>query len=174
MSYLQSIGQSQEDACTNVSNEFPNVCGPMCNTQQCNPELLDDPDSNLLVWSDEFDTNGSPSSNNWEYDIGNGCEQGICGWGNEELQSYTSDSNNVVINNGILRISAKKNGGYTSTRIVTRGKKFFKYGRMRIRANIANCKALGTWPALWMLPENWEYGGWPSSGEVSGTSYSLY
>ena len=61
MSYLQSIGQSQEDACTNVSNEFPdNVCGPMCNTQQCNPELLENQDSNLLVWSDEFDVNLCP------------------------------------------------------------------------------------------------------------------
>ena len=124
--------------------------------------LLAEPDAAGLVWSDEFDVDGSPDSSKWDYDIGNGCPN-LCGWGNNELQSYTNEANNVRVNNGILRISAKRDAGgsFTSTRMVTRGKQAFKYGRVSIRASVANCKALGTWPALWMLPETWVYGGWP-------------
>ena len=80
----------------------------------------------------------------------------------DEQQHYTSSPNNVIIKNGILRIMAKKTPGYsvpyTSTRMVTRGLKSFRYGRIRFRARLANCTARGTWPALWMLPEKWVYG----------------
>src|SRR5271168_3792886 len=38
-----------------------------------------------LVWSDEFNGN-SINTNNWTFDIGNG----IGGWGNNELEYYTS------------------------------------------------------------------------------------
>jgi len=162
--------KSEEEACIEVSNDFPNnECGPKCNPALCNPEYLDEPVETNLIWSDEFDVDGAPDSTKWGYDYGNGCDIGICGWGNSEEQSYTNDSNNVNINNGILRISAKSNSphsGYTSTRMVSREKQAFKYGRIRFRATLANCQALGTWPALWLLPEEWEYGIWPKSGEI--------
>ena len=122
-----------------------------------------------MIWSDEFDTDGATNSSNWDYDIGDGCNigPGMCGWGNSELQTYTSNSENVNINNGILRITAKSNGGgYTSARLVSRGKKIFKYGRSRFRATVANSQGVGTWPALWLLPESSVYGTWPNSGEI--------
>lgn len=122
-----------------------------------------------MIWSDEFNVDGAPDANNWDYDIGDGCAQSICGWGNGELQDYTSDPSNVAISGGILRISAKHGGtppSYTSARMVSRGKHFFRYGRIRFRASLANCQAAGTWPALWLLPEEWLYGGWPHSGEI--------
>lgn len=129
---------------------------------------MSEPDELNLLWNDEFDVDGYPDSGRWDYDYGDGCSEGICGWGNNELQLYTNDANNVWIDNGLLRISAKRDssGTYTSTRMVTRGKQVFKYGRIRFRASVANCLAPGTWPALWMLPEYWVYGGWPDSGEI--------
>mmetsp|Transcript_13829 Transcript_13829/g.30103 ORF Transcript_13829/g.30103 Transcript_13829/m.30103 type:complete len:663 (+) Transcript_13829:191-2179(+) len=171
ISWLQSAdggSKTEVDACTQVSSEFSNdECGPACNPLLCNPEYLDEPDAAKLIWNDEFDVDGSPDSTKWDYDFGDGCDKGICGWGNAEQQAYTNDPSNVNITDGILRISAKSSSsGYTSTRMVTRGKHVFKYGRIQFRASVENCQALGTWPALWMLPENWEYGGWPRSGEI--------
>ena len=169
--YLKGLGQTEEQACTTVSDQFSNgPCGPVCNPNVCNELVLDEPDSTKLIWSDEFDVDGAPDSAKWDYDIGDGCDKGICGWGNNELQYYTNSPNNVIVANGVLRISAKKEfvGGreYSSTRMVSRGKKTFKYGRIRFRARTAGCTATGTWPALWMLPESWMYGGWPNSGEI--------
>ena len=41
-----------------------------------------------LVWSDEFDGN-SLDLGNWDIQVGDGTEEGIPGWGNNELQYYT-------------------------------------------------------------------------------------
>ncbi len=140
----------------------------MCNPLVCNELVLDEPDPTKLIWSDEFDIDGAPDSTKWDYDVGDGCNKGLCGWGNNELQWYTSD--NAVVADGVLRISAKKesvNGReYTSARMVTRDKHVFRYGRIRFRARTSGCTARGTWPALWLLPEDWVYGGWPNSGEI--------
>ncbi len=63
-----------------------------------------------LVWADEFDVDGAPNPANWGYDLGAG------GWGNGEAQSYTSDPENIKVENGFLKITAKatgSNGGAT-------------------------------------------------------------
>ncbi|MEO0224914.1 MAG: sugar-binding protein, partial [candidate division WOR-3 bacterium] len=115
-----------------------------------------------LVWSDEFDYNGPPDPNKWGYDIGGG------GWGNQELQYYTNRLENARVENGKLIIEARKenyNGyEYTSARLKTRYKGDWLYGRFEIRAKLPGGR--GTWPAIWMLPTDWVYGGWPSSGEI--------
>lgn len=120
-----------------------------------------------LVWSDEFDTPGAPDAAKWNYDLGDGCPD-VCGWGNNELQFYTNDSKNVRVENGNLVIEAlqeEKGGkGYTSTRIVSKGKGDWLYGRIEVRAKLPHGK--GTWPAIWMLSTDWKYGGWPASGEI--------
>ena len=124
---------------------------------------------NKLVWKDEFNTAGNlPDSNKWSYDNGNGCPD-ICGWGNNELQYYTTRrTENTRIENGLLVIEARKenfNGAkYTSARLVTKHKGDWKYGRLEIKAKLTSGK--GMWPAIWMLPTNWEYGAWPHSGEI--------
>lgn len=172
--YLISTGQTEQQACTKVSQEFSSgPCGPACHPLLCNDLLrLDDPDPTKLIWNDEFDVDGAPDPNKWAYDLGDGCDRGICGWGNSELQYYTNSPNNVIVANGVLRISAKRDPQltygkeYTSARLVSRGKQTFRYGRIRFRARLAGCTAAGTWPALWMLPEHWSYGGWPDSGEI--------
>lgn len=117
-----------------------------------------------LVWSDEF--NGtSLNLSDWNYDIGTGCPN-LCGWGNNELQYYRSQ--NVSVGGGNLTITARQEsfGGqqYTSGKITTKGKQFFKYGRFEIRAKLPT--GGGMWPAFWMLSEDDAYGGWASSGEI--------
>jgi beta-glucanase (GH16 family) len=53
---------------------------------------------------------------------------------------------------------------YSSARLVTRGKASWRYGRIEVRASLP--QGQGTWPAIWMLPEKWVYGGWAASGEI--------
>lgn len=114
-----------------------------------------------LVWSDEFDYEGLPDDTKWGYDVGGS------GWGNQELQYYTSDKN-AEVKDGYLVIEARKEEyegmDYTSARLVSRGKGDWVYGKIEVRAKLP--KGLGTWPAIWMLPTNWEYGGWPAAGEI--------
>lgn len=113
------------------------------------------------VWQDEFSVNGSPETTKWGYDVGGD------GWGNNELQYYTNGSN-ATVNNGILKIEARKevflSRQYTSARMITKTKGDWLYGRFEIKAKLP--RGRGTWPAIWMLPTDWEYGNWPNSGEI--------
>ena len=118
-----------------------------------------------LVWSDEF--NGSTLDQNiWNYESGNNN-----GWGNNELEYYTSDAANVSVKDGCLQITALysknyNNSGfdYTSARITTQNKYSFKYGKVEMRAKLPGDQ--GTWPALWMLGNNINTVSWPACGEI--------
>lgn len=119
-----------------------------------------------LVWADEFDGNSLDTSV-WNFAEGDGCPN-LCGWGNQERQVYTKT--NHRLENGLLYIKADKNGDhFTSTRISTKGKKSFQYGRFEIRAKLA--KGQGVWPAFWMLGNNIDQVGWPLSGEIDVLEY---
>ena len=124
-----------------------------------------------LVWSDEFDYTGLPNSSIWSYDVGGG------GWGNNELQYYTdARTENARVENGNLIIEARKEayGGsaYTSARLITKSKGDWLYGKIDVRAKLPG--GTGTWPAIWMLPTDWAYGGWPASGEIDIMEYVGY
>lgn len=112
----------------------------------------------VAVWADEFDGD-TLDMTKWSYEIDGG------GGGNNELQYYTN--NNATVKDGILTITAKKDDqghDYTSSRIVTRGKGDFTYGR--IQASIKVPDGRGTWPAFWMMPTRSPHGIWPRSGEI--------
>ena len=118
--------------------------------------------ASAAVWSDEFNNDGAPNSSKWGYDLGAG------GWGNNELQYYTNRSENVYVSNGTLKIVTKKESylgsSYTSSRMLTKGKFSFKYGKIEMRAKLP--KGGGTWPAFWMLGDNIDSVGWPACGEI--------
>ncbi|RMG87141.1 MAG: glycosyl hydrolase family protein [Chloroflexi bacterium] len=125
-----------------------------------------------LVWADEFDAEANtpidPAS--WT------CEIGGHGWGNNELEFYTSNLSNVSHDGvGNLVITAREAAGegyncwygqcaYTSARCITRDKVEFTYGRVEGRIKIP--RGQGIWPAFWMLGANFPEVGWPNSGEI--------
>lgn len=116
-----------------------------------------------LVWSDEFNYTGVPDSGKWNYDLG-----ANNGWGNNEQQAYTRLPQNVRVENGNLIIEAHQDSiegkAFSSTRIISKHKGDWLYGRIEVRAKLPHGR--GTWPAIWMLPTDWEYGSWPASGEI--------
>jgi len=119
-----------------------------------------------LVWSEEF--NGKQlNTSAWTH------ETGGTGWGNNELQNYTTSTKNSFLSGGYLVIEARKeqmgNNNYTSARIISKDKKTFTYGRMDIRAKLPRGK--GIWPALWMLGNNISQVGWPACGEIDIMEY---
>jgi beta-glucanase (GH16 family) len=115
-----------------------------------------------LVWSDEFD--GADIDNTrWSLEVN--CDGG----GNDEQQCYTDSSDNAFVENGLLNIvaMAADSGSvlpYTSARLRTLNKGDWTYGRFEIRAKLP--AGQGSWPAIWMLPTDWVYGGWAASGEI--------
>jgi len=123
----------------------------------------------ILTWSDEFNSaNGSaPDSTKWTYDLGGR------GWGNQELQSYTSRTRNAQIQNGNLVITALQENytgtdgigrNYTSARLKTQNLFTQAYGRFEARIKIP--KGQGIWPAFWMLGNDIKQNGWPKCGEI--------
>ncbi len=114
-----------------------------------------------LVWSDEFEGTDIDATK-WGFDLGGG------GWGNSELEYYTSHTNNARIEGGQLVIEARQEsyGGsrYTSARLLTKGKWSWAYGRVEARIKIP--RGQGLWPAFWMLGTNIDSVGWPTCGEV--------
>lgn len=123
-----------------------------------------------LIWSDDFSTDGRPDDSKWVYDIGTGSN----GWGNQELEYYTDRPENVSCKDGFLTITALKENHmgseYTSTRMKTLGKFSFTHGILEIRAKVPGGQ--GTWPALWMLGDNFPEAGWPGCGEIDMMEYA--
>lgn len=140
-----------------------------CSSNENNPAQPIDPTDTIpgwnLVWSDEF--NGpNIDFTKWEHEV-NGE-----GGGNNELQYYTNRDVNSFIDDGKLVIKALKETytgpdgtrAYTSARLRTKYKGDWKYGRFEISTKLPIGQ--GLWPAIWMLPTDWVYGGWAASGEI--------
>jgi beta-glucanase (GH16 family) len=119
--------------------------------------------------SDEFSVNGAPDSNLWSYNIGTGTD----GWGNNELQYYTDRPINIKVENGLLKITARREQymgeAFTSARILSKGKFETKYGRLEARIKLPRGK--GLWPAFWMLGSNSDTAIWPQCGEIDIMEY---
>ncbi len=135
---------------------------------QAPPATLGVPAGYVLVWSDEFSTNGLPDTAKWAYDTGMNKQ----GWHNRELQYYSGPrAENAEVRDGKLVITARKEQrpaaadwggqGYTSSRMLTLGKAEWTYGYFEVRAKLPCGK--GTWPAIWMLNSAVV---WPAGGEL--------
>jgi beta-glucanase (GH16 family) len=130
-----------------------------------------------LVWADEFDgptldrTKWTPEVSCW-------------GGGNYERQCYTDRPANITVEGGMLLLKARKERftgparppeiadnpnpsqtqSHTSGKVRTIGKHAWRYGRIEVRAKVP--AGQGTWPAVWMMPDQPAYGSWPRSGEI--------
>lgn len=110
-----------------------------------------------MVWQDEFDSGLDAAK--WNYDIGAG------GWGNNELQTYTDSEDNLIVRDGVLEITAHRNGNaFTSARINTKGLFKQAYGRFEARMKLPY--GPGIWPAFWLLGGNIDEVNWPQCGEI--------
>jgi beta-glucanase (GH16 family) len=125
------------------------------------------------IWSDEFDGDALDTSK-WEALIGDGCDRGLCGWGNNELQFYRAE--NATVSDGSLKITAKTEAAgerrYTSARLRTANMPnggAWSHGRFEARIKIPG--ADGMWPAFWMMPTDADVG-WPMSGEIDIMEWS--
>lgn len=122
-----------------------------------------------LIWQDEFNQDGTPNTSKWGYNTGIGAN----GWGNNESQYYTNRLDNAKVENGLLKIIAKKEdyqgSQYTSARLLTSGKFDFTYGRIDVHAKLPS--GGGIWPAIWMLGSNISALGWPACGEIDIMEY---
>lgn len=130
-----------------------------------------------LVWSDEFEGPAGQSfeSANWTPEIGDGCANGICGWGNNEREYYTGDPENVSLDGaGNLALSVQQADGslscyygpceYTSARLISQNKVEIGHGRIEARLKVP--AGAGLWPAFWALGSNIGQMGWPGCGEI--------
>ncbi len=154
------------------------ACGSSQDSEIVEPKIETPPVVTIgnweLVWSDEFDSDVIDESK-WSF------EENCWGGGNAEQQCYTKRSENAFITEGVLTILAQREDftgannpdgdnsqtatlPYTSARLRTLNKGDWKYGRFEIRAKLPSGQ--GTWPAIWMLPTDWVYGGWAASGEI--------
>ena len=123
-----------------------------------------DPGFDTLIFEEGFDVDGAPDPAVWNYDLGTGTD----GWGNFESQYYTDRPENVVVENGVLKITARRESfsgsDFTSARIQSYQKFEFQYGRVEVRAKLPT--GGGTWPAIWMLGADFETNIWPAAGEI--------
>ncbi|MBO4634189.1 MAG: family 16 glycosylhydrolase [Bacteroidales bacterium] len=126
---------------------------------------IDIPDGYHLVWQDEFNSGDKPSAD-WWYETGGG------GWGNNEIQTYVAQAQGGVdlayISDGSLKIKADEIGGKVySIRMNT--KKYWTYGWFEARIKVSDVP--GSWPAFWMMPQN--YTTWPGDGEIDIMEYAI-
>ncbi|HJP61523.1 MAG TPA: glycoside hydrolase family 16 protein [Gemmatimonadaceae bacterium] len=130
------------------------------------------------IWSDEFDgPAGAPvDPAKWTNDVGDGCNQQNCGWGNNEKEYYSADAANISTNGqGQLEIVGRVAPAgltcyygacrYTSAKITTRGKLVVQpAGKLEARIKLASGQ--GLWPAFWMLGSTCPQVPWPNCGEI--------
>ena len=199
---VDNCGLTLEAARQRVMREFPTQFGPQPEgggasagglggrdegdddiTAVAEREPVADADPALLVWSDEFETDGPPDPTKWCHDVGGH------GWGNGELQHYTRSEANACVRDGVLRVRAvcrdEPSGAhdgsddddnehvskYTSARLTTKHLGDWRYGRFQARVRLRGCRARGVWPAVWMLPTDSAYGPWPRSGEIDAMEH---
>jgi beta-glucanase (GH16 family) len=123
-----------------------------------------------LTWSDEFNgsAGGPPNPSKWNVIYGGG------GFGNDELQYYTSNSNNLAVDGAghlvITALSGSYTGSdgvtrnYTSGAIQTKGLFQARYGTLDARIEIP--QGQGLWPAFWAIGSDTDSVGWPQCGEI--------
>ncbi|GAA5043330.1 hypothetical protein GCM10011506_46660 [Marivirga lumbricoides] len=122
-----------------------------------------------VIWEDNFN---SLNNNIWVPDIGDGCDKGLCGWGNQELQSYQSE--NVYIadvpgeagNKALVLEARNQTAGsraFTSGKVTTEGNLAIHYGLIEVRIRVPDLEQ-GLWPAAWLLGTS--NLAWPAKGEI--------
>merc|ERR1712048_1389603 len=151
--------KTDAEAKASVAKDFISQCGA-CGPNDDSTKITTE--GYTEVFRDDFEGQGAVDAEKWEHVHSGG------GFGNHERQFYTNRVENSFVSNGTLKIKALREqfGGesYTSAKLQSRAD--FLYCKVSIRARLPAGQATGTWAALWMMPRNSGYGGWPHSGEI--------
>lgn len=122
-----------------------------------------------LVWEDDFEVDGAPDPSNWSF----------AGRGTPDWKCYCTDSpETYFVEGGLLHLKASQHTDpadsvkYQTGCIQTKERFSFRYGKLEVRAKLS--KGKGSWPAIWMMPEDSKYGGWPNSGEIDVMEHLNY
>lgn len=168
------------------------LCAQACQADPASPAGY------RLVWHDEFEKDGLPDPNKWDYEVGF--------VRNKEAQYYTrARKENCRIEKGVLILEARRenfanpnytgakgegkdvatqpgysaqanatraSAEYTAPSLITRKKAEWKYGRIEVRAKLPEGR--GIWPAIWMLGSNRGAVKWPNCGEIDLLEYVGY
>jgi len=153
------------------------ICSMACGADNAPSSAASSSTAWVRVWSDEFDgpLGQHVDTTKWSYDLQDGCQIGICGWGNNEKEYYTDSTANISLNGqGQLQIVARPAPPglscyygpcrYTSAKITTRGKMLASPGRVEARIKLSSGQ--GLWPAFWMLGQGSPATKWPDCGEI--------
>ncbi len=149
-----------------------------CGVQPASPPTHDQAAASngwTQVWRDDFTgPPGSPvSSARWRYDTGTHYPGGTPGWGNHEVETYTTSTSNVYLDGSgdlAIRPIRDSRGKWTSGRLETRagfqpttGTSLAFTARIKLPAG-----GQGYWPAFWMLgsPFRSDITDWPRAGEL--------
>jgi beta-glucanase (GH16 family) len=159
-------------ACAACTDDAPSTAGSARPTQSPLPTEW------TQIWSDEFDgpAGSAVDATKWTNDIGDGCDHGNCGWGNNELEYYSSNQSNISLTGaGQLAIVGKPappglkcyygDCRYTSAKITTRGRMVASPAG-KVEARIKLSEGQGLWPAFWMLGSSCPETPWPDCGEI--------
>ncbi|MBN2486242.1 MAG: family 16 glycosylhydrolase [Bacteroidales bacterium] len=126
------------------------------------------PDKSVIIYSFRIDhlifeenfnqADKIPDHSNWEL-----CPRQAADWSRYLSNSY----DHAYVENGNLVLKAEvRSGSYLTGGIQSKGRFFFQYGRIEVKARFTKM-AQGAWPAIWMMPETPKYtGGWPKGGEI--------
>ncbi|MFB9864416.1 glycoside hydrolase family 16 protein [Rufibacter immobilis] len=114
-----------------------------------------------VIWEDDFSKDGAPDPAKWRF----------AGRRSPDWACYCADNPEITyVKDGFLYLKAVLNENPTDTAkyqtacIHTKDKFAFAYGKIEVRAKLARGK--GSWPAIWLMPQDSKYGGWPKSGEI--------
>lgn len=138
-------------------------------------------DGLYYTWGDEFNIDGPVNEELWAF------EEGFMR-GNEP-QNYVKGTDNAIVADGRLLITAKKEkrknpnydptsgdyrknweyGEYTSASMNGNQKRFFLFGRAEVRAKID--PSSGSFPAIWTCGNNKE---WPLNGEIDIMEFYIH
>ncbi|GGK78730.1 glycoside hydrolase family 16 protein [Rufibacter glacialis] len=122
-----------------------------------------------LLWEDEFNKDGAPDPSKWSY----------AGRRSPDWACYCADNPEITyVKDGLLYLKAVLNqdkndtAKYQTACIHTKDKFVFTYGKVEVRAKLS--KGKGSWPAIWLMPQDSKYGGWPKSGEIDVMEHLNY
>ena len=123
-------------------------CNSLRNNGQTSLSNIPDQSNWELLWQDEF-TDNQLDQTKWAR-----CKRRRSNWND----TMSDDPSLLVINDGVLHLRGIENDNqdkdpapYLTAGITSKGKYFFQYGKVQIRARFKS--AQGAWPALWMMPE---------------------